>query len=255
MNLFDLGGKTALVTGATKGIGRAIATQLGAAGANVAVSSRTEADCIAVAAKITSAGPGRAVGIAANISDDAAIDQLVARTRDELGEIDILICNAAVNPYFGPFLDVPDDAFDKTIRVNIRSNMRLARLVVPHMQDQRDGAIVVISSIAAFKGSDNLGMYALTKAADTQLVRNLAVAYGADNIRVNGIAPALVKTDFARALWEDPARAEKVAQSYALKRLGEPDDIAGAAVFLSSPAGRWMTGQTLIIDGGWSVCD
>ncbi|APX90773.1 short-chain dehydrogenase [Brevirhabdus pacifica] len=255
MTLFDLGGKTALVTGSTKGIGRAVATQLVRAGANVIVSSRTAEDCASVAQEISAIGPGRAVGIAANISHDEAIDRLVAEGRAQLGEIDILVCNAAVNPYFGPFLETPDDAFDKTIRVNIRSNMRLARLVVPHMQAQRDGAIVVISSIAAFKGSDNLGMYALTKAADTQLVRNLAVAYGADNIRANGIAPALVKTDFARALWEDPARAARVADSYALKRLGEPDDIAGAAVFLASPAGRWMTGQTLIIDGGWSVLD
>ena len=153
------------------------------------------------------------------------------------------MCNAAVNPYLGPFLDTPDDAFDKTIRVNIRSNMRLARLLVPGMQERRDGAIIVVSSIAAFKGSDNLGLYALTKAADTQLVRNLAVAYGPD------------KTDFGRALWEDPERAEKVAGSYALKRLGGPDDIAGAAVFLASRAGAWMTGQTMIIDGGWSVRD
>ncbi len=123
------------------------------------------------------------------------------------------------------------------------------------MQARRDGAIVIVSSIAAFKGSEELGIYAVTKAADTQIVRNLAVAYGPDNIRVNGIAPALVKTDFARALWEDPARAERGGRSYALSRLGEPDDIAGAAVFLASRAGAWMTGQTLIIDGGWSVTE
>ena len=131
--------------------------------------------------------------------------------------------------------------------------MRLCKLCIPAMQEKRDGAIVVVSSIAAFKGSDYLGIYALTKAADAQLVRNLAVTYGKDNIRVNGIAPALVKTDFARALWEDPERADNVAQHYALQRLGEPDDIAGAAVYFASPAGAWTTGQVLLIDGGRSV--
>ena len=254
MRLFDLGGKTALVTGSTKGIGRASAVALAEAGARVVISSRTQADCDGVAEEISASG-GRAVGIAANISKDADLDALVDGAEVALGPVDILICNAAVNPYYGPFLDTPDDAFDKTIRVNIRSNMRLARRVVPGMRARRDGAIVVISSIAAFKGSDNLGIYALTKAADAQLVRNLAVAYGPDNIRANGVAPALVRTDFARALWEDEARAAKVARSYALGRLGEPDDIAGAVVFLCAPAGAWMTGQTLIIDGGWSVRD
>ena len=133
--------------------------------------------------------------------------------------------------------------------------MKLAALVMPEMRERRDGAIVIVSSIAAFKGSDGLGLYALTKAADVQMVRNLAVVGGPDNVRVNGIAPALVRTDFARALWEDEARASQVADSYALKRLGEPDDIAGAAVFLASRAGAWTTGQTIIIDGGWSVAE
>ena len=254
MRLFDISGKVALVTGSTKGIGRATAVALAEAGARVVVSSRTQADCDRVAAEIAQAG-GTATGIAANIGRDEDLAALVDGTEAAFGPVEILICNAAVNPYYGPFLDTPDDAFDKTIRTNIRANMRLARRVVPAMQARRDGAIIVISSIAAFKGSDNLGIYAVTKAADTQLVRNLAVAYGPDNIRANGIAPALVRTDFARTLWEDETRAQRVAQSYALKRLGEPDDIAGAAVFLASPAGAWMTGQTLIIDGGWSVRD
>ncbi|GHE04980.1 short-chain dehydrogenase [Defluviimonas sp. 20V17] len=252
MDLFDLSGKTALITGSTKGIGLACARAMAAAGARVVISSRKADACDAVAAEIAATG-ARAVPIAANISDDAAVDALIDRTEAELGPVDILVCNAAVNPYFGPFLDTPDDAFDKTVRVNIRSNMRLARRVVPGMRAAGGGAIVVVSSIAAFKGSDELGMYAITKAADAQLVRNLAVAYGRDNIRANGIAPAIVKTDFARALWEDPKNAERAAKSYALGRLGEPDDIAGAAVFLASRAGAWMTGQTLIIDGGWSV--
>ena len=254
MRLFDLSDRTALVTGSTKGIGRAIAGALAEAGARVVVSSRTQADCDRVVEEIAEAG-GVATGIAANISKDDALEALVDGAEAAFGPVDVLVCNAAANPYYGAFLDTPDEAFDKTIRTNVRANMRLARRVVPGMQARRDGAIVVISSIAAFKGSDNLGMYAMTKAADAQLVRNLAVAYGPCNIRANGIAPALVRTDFARALWEDEARAARVAETYALKRLGEPDDIAGAAVFLASRAGAWMTGQTLIIDGGWSVRD
>lgn len=248
-DLFDLTGKVALVTGSTRGIGRAIAEALVARGARVVISSRKAEACESVAGEI---GPA-AVPIACNVSDDAAIERLLAETEEKLGPVEILVCNAAVNPYMGPFLDTPDDAFDKTIAVNIRANMRLCKGVIPGMQAKGGGAIVIVSSIAAFKGSEHLGIYAVTKAADTQIVRNLAVAYGADNIRVNGIAPAVVKTDFARALYEDPARAKRVAESYALKRLGEPEDIAGVAVMLAAPAGAWMTGQTIIVDGGWSV--
>ncbi len=254
MRLFDLSGKTALITGSTKGIGKAIAVALAEAGAKVVVSSRKADACEAVAAEIRATG-ATAVPIPANISNDDEIAALVETTTAELGAPDILVCNAAVNPYYGPFLDAPDDAFEKTIRVNVRSNMRLCKLCIPSMQAKKDGAIIIVSSIAAFKGSDKLGIYALTKAADAQLVRNLAVTYGPDNIRANGIAPALVKTDFARALWEDPERADKVAQSYAMQRLGEPDDIAGAAVYFASPAGAWTTGQVLLVDGGRSVMD
>ena len=252
MRLFDLTGKVALITGSTKGIGKAIAVAMAEAGARVVISSRKADACDQVAADIKAAG-GEALAVPCNISDPVQIEALVGRVMDEWERIDSLVMNAAVNPYFGPFLDIPDDAFDKTIQVNIRSNMRLCRLIVPQMQARRDGSLIIVSSIAAFKGSALLGTYALTKAADAQMVRNLAVSYGRDNIRANGIAPALVKTDFAKALWEDPERAKKVAGTYALKRLGEPDDIAGAAVFLASAAGAWMTGQTLIMDGGWSV--
>ncbi|MGC8203541.1 SDR family NAD(P)-dependent oxidoreductase [Aliiroseovarius sp. PTFE2010] len=255
MDLFDLKGKNALITGSTRGIGRAIAEHFAAHGANVVISSRKSEMCDAVAEHINTQGAGRAVAIPANVSEDADIDALVAKATAELGKIDILVCNAAVNPYMGPFLDTPDDAFDKTIAVNVRANMRLCKHVVPGMQQRKDGAIVIISSIAAFKGSRDLGIYAVTKAADTQIVRNLAVAYGKDNIRVNGIAPAVVKTKFAKALYEDPEREKRTAASYALKRLGEPDDIAGAALYFASRAGAWTTGQTLIVDGGWSVSE
>lgn len=252
-SLLDLTGQTAIVTGSTKGIGKAIAFALAEAGANVVISSRKGDVCDAVAAEVNARGGGKAVAIPANVSRDADLDRLVAETEAQLGSADILVLNAAVNPYMGPFLDTPDDAFDKTIAVNIRANMQLAKRVVPGMQAKGGGAIVIVSSIAAFKGSKMLGIYAVTKAADTQIVRNLASAYGPDNIRVNGIAPAVVKTDFARALYEDPEKEKRVSASYALRRLGEPDDIAGAALFFASRAGAWTTGQTLIIDGGWSI--
>lgn len=253
-DLFDLGGKTALITGSTRGIGRAIAEAMARSGARVVISSRTKETCDKVAVQLRAAG-GEALAVPANISRDDDIERLVTETERHWGPPDILVCNAAVNPYYGPFLDTPDDAFDKTIAVNIRANMRLAKRCVPGMARAGGGAIVLVSSIAAFKGSKMLGLYALTKAADTQLVRNLAVACGGDNIRVNGIAPAVVRTDFARALWEDPDREQRLAASYPLGRIGEPEDIAGAAVFLAAKAGAWMTGQTLIIDGGWSVAD
>ncbi|HBZ42942.1 MAG TPA: short-chain dehydrogenase [Maritimibacter sp.] len=252
-SLFDLTGKTALITGSTRGIGKAIAEAMAEAGANVVISSRKADTCDEVAAEINAKSGGKAVAIPANISEDGDIEALVAKTEEALGSVDVLVCNAAVNPYMGPFLDTPDEAFDKTIAVNVRSNMKLCKAVVPGMQAKGDGAIVIISSIAAFKGSKNLGIYAVTKAADAQIVRNLATAYGRDNIRVNGIAPAVVKTKFASALYEDPEREKAIAKSYSLKRLGEPDDIAGAALYFGSRAGAWTTGQTLIIDGGWSI--
>ena len=254
MDLFDLTGKVALITGSTRGIGRAIAEAMAMRGARVVISSRKPDACDEVAAAIRGGG-GDAVPIPANISRPEDIERLVTETEAQLGPPGILVCNAAVNPYYGPFLETPDEAFDKTVEVNIRSNMRLCRRVVPGMKAAGGGAIVVVSSIAAFKGSANLGIYAITKAADAQLVRNLAVAHGADGIRANGIAPAVVRTDFARALYEDPERERALAASYPLGRIGEPDDIAGAAVFLAAPAGAWMTGQTLIIDGGWSISD
>lgn len=252
-SLFDLTGKTALITGSTRGIGKAIAEAMAEAGANVVISSRKADVCDAVAAEINAKEGGKAVAIPANISEDGDIQALVSKTEEALGPVDVLVCNAAVNPYMGPFLDTPDEAFDKTIAVNVRSNMKLCKAAVPGMQAKGDGAIVIISSIAAFKGSKNLGIYAVTKAADAQIVRNLATAYGRDNIRVNGIAPAVVKTKFASALYEDPEREKAIAKSYSLKRLGEPDDIAGAALYFGSRAGAWTTGQTLIIDGGWSI--
>jgi len=252
MRLFDMSGKVVLITGSTRGIGLGIAEAMIEAGAKVVISSRKLETCESVVNDLIAKG-GDALPVACNVSHEEELGVLVSTVLKKWGRVDSLICNAAVNPYFGDFLDTPDDAFHKTIQVNILSNMRLAKLVVPQMVERKDGSIIVVSSIAAFKGNDKLGLYGLTKAADIQLVRNLAVSYGRENIRANAIAPAVVRTDFAKALYQDPDRARRVADTYALGRLGEVDDIAGAAVFLASRAGAWITGQTIIIDGGWQI--
>ena len=252
MDLFDLTGKTAVITGSSRGIGRAIAEQMAAAGARVVISSRKAGPCEEVAAAINKAG-GKAVSIPCNVGDKAQLQALIERTRAEVGPVDILVCNAAVNPYYGPLLDIPDDAYDKTMSSNVRSNLWLMQLVLPEMAKRRDGAVIIISSIAGLRGSPMLGAYAISKAADLQLCRNLAVEWGQHNIRINCIVPGLVKTDFARALWEDPVVLEQAVSNAPLKRIGQPIEIAGAAVFLASKAGNFVTGQAIVVDGGVTI--
>jgi len=251
---FDLTGKVAVITGSSRGIGKAIAEQLAARGAKVVVSSRKQDACEAVASAINAQhGAGSALAIAASISSKDALQDLMERTRAELGPIDILICNAASNPHYGSLDTIDDAMFRKTLDNNILSNHWLIQLALPDMRAKRDGAIVVISSIGGLRGSSVLGAYTITKAADIQLVRNYAVENGQHGIRVNGIAPGLVKTDFAKALYENPAAEKAAIDRTPMGRLGVPDDIAGAAVFLASPAASWLTGQTLVVDGGSTV--
>jgi NAD(P)-dependent dehydrogenase (short-subunit alcohol dehydrogenase family) len=250
--LFDLSDKVAIVTGSSRGIGRSIAIRMAQHGAKVVVSSRKADACEKVADEIKAAG-GDAIVVPCNVSDKAQLQALVDATVKQWGRVDVLVCNAAVNPFFGPSKDIPDDAFDKIMAVNIKSNHWLANMVAPGMAERGHGAIIVISSVGGLFGSNTLGAYAISKAADMQLVRNLAVEWGPQNIRANCIAPGLVKTDFARALWENPEIAKKATKGYALRRIGEPDEIAGAAVFLASAAGQFMTGQTMVIDGGGMV--
>jgi NAD(P)-dependent dehydrogenase (short-subunit alcohol dehydrogenase family) len=248
-DLFDLGGKVAIVTGSTKGIGKAIAEGLAAHGAKVVISSRKEDACEQVAGAIREAG-GEAIAVPCNVSDRAQLENLVQKTREAWGRIDIAVCNAAVNPFYGSAFDIPDSAFQKVMDVNIGSVMALIKLVAPEMRERKDGAIIIVSSVGGLHGSSVLGAYAISKAADMQIARNLSMELGPDNIRVNCIAPGLVKTDFARALWENPELNQARSQATPLRRLGDPADIAGIAVYLAAKAGSWTTGQTFVIDGG-----
>ena len=250
-SLFDLSGKTAIVTGASRGIGEAIAKRLAQHGANVIVSSRKHDACEVVTNAINEAeGREAAHSVVCNISHKEDLERLVAQTKEKWGAPSILVSNAAVNPYFGPSSGMSDEQFDKILTCNVKASHWLSHMVLPEMRAKKDGAIIIISSIGGFVGSDAIGAYNISKAADLQLARNLAVECGPDNIRVNCICPGVVKTYFAEALWKDPKIEKMMTEKLPLRRFGEPDDIAGAAVFLASPAGRWMTGQSMIIDGG-----
>lgn len=253
MGLFDLTGRVAVITGSSKGIGRAIAERLAEHGARVVISSRKAGPCEEVAAAINVRHPDSAIAIPANISSKDDLRRLTDGAKAAFGQIDILVCNAASNPYYGPMGGISDEAFRKVLDNNILSNHWLVQMTAPDMRARRDGAIIIISSIGGLRGSAVLGAYAISKAADLQMARNLAHELSPDNIRVNCIAPGLVKTDFARALWDTPEAEARSSSTTPLRRLGEPDDIAGAAVFLASRAGAWMTGQAIVVDGGATI--
>ena len=252
-SLFDLNGKVALITGSSRGIGKAIAEAMAKQGANVVISSRKAAACDAVAREINSRGQGKAISLPASISDKAALQQLVDESRKQLGAIDILVCNAASNPYHGPMSGMSDEQFEKILRNNVMASHWLAAMVAPEMVSRGQGSMIFISSMGGFRGSKRLGAYNLSKAADFQLARNLAVEYGGDGVRVNCIAPGVIRTDFSRALWEDEANLAKALVGTPLNRIGEPEDVAGAAVFLASDASRYITGETIVVDGGSTV--
>ena len=251
-SLFDLTGKVAVITGSSRGIGRAIAERMAEHGAKVVVTSRKLDACEEVVQAIKSKG-GDAVAIACNIGRKEELQALVNGTIKHYGGIDVLVCNAAVNTYYGPSIDTPDDAFDKIMNSNVHSNFWLCNMVLPQMAERGGGSIVIISSIAGLVGSPTLGVYGLSKAADMALARNLCAEWGPKNIRANCIAPGLIRTDFAKALWDDPKIYAHTVKAYPLRRIGEPDEIAGAAVFLAGPSGSFTTGQTIVIDGGGVV--
>ncbi|HJS40516.1 MAG TPA: SDR family oxidoreductase [Sphingomicrobium sp.] len=250
-HLFDLSGKVAIVTGSSRGIGRAIAEGLARHGARVVISSRKQDACDEVVAAINGEhGDERAIAIAASISDKEALRHLVAETKARLGKIDILVCNAASNPYYGPMAGISDEQFHKILDNNVIANNWLVSMVAPDMLERGEGSIIIVSSVGGLTSSTVIGAYNISKAADLQLVRNLAAEFGPKGVRVNAIAPGLVRTDFARALWENPEILKRVTSVAALKRIGEPHELAGAAIFLASDASSFVTGQTLIVDGG-----
>ena len=254
MSLFDLSGRAAIVTGSSRGIGRAIAERLAEHGARVVISSRKAAACQEVADAINARhGGDRAIVVPANISSKDDLQRLADTATQALGQVDILVCNAATNPYFGPMGGVSDEQFLKILTNNVLANNWLIGMVAPGMVERRDGSIIIVSSIGGMRGSPVIGAYNVSKAADFQLARNLAVEFGPSNVRVNCIAPGLIQTDFARALWENPEILKQAVAPTPLRRIGQPDEIAGAAVFLASRAGSYVTGQTVVADGGATI--
>ena len=249
--MFDLKGKVAVVTGSSRGIGRAIAEMFAEAGAKVVISSRKAEACEPVAEGIRAKG-GEAMVIPCHIGDTEQLQNLVDKTIAEWGQIDVLVPNAAINPVYGPLQDLGDEVFDKMLITNVRVINTLCKMVLPGMAEKGGGAVVVISSVAAIKGSTNLGAYGVTKAADAALVRSLALEWGPSNIRVNAIGPGLVKTDFAKALWTHKDRMERINNANPLRRMGTPEEIAGTALWLATPASGYVTGQLIIADGGQS---
>ncbi len=254
MGLFDLKGKNAIITGSSRGIGKAIAEAMADQGARVTISSRKPGPCQEVAAAINAKhGEGRAIAVPANISSKEELQALYDASKKAFGQIDIVVCNAASNPYYGPMSGISDDAFTKILQNNIISNHWLIQMAAPEMRERKDGAIIIVSSIGGLRGTPIIGAYNISKAADFQLARNLATEFGVDNVRVNCIAPGLIKTDFAKALWDNPETLKRALTGTPLKRIGEPEEIAGAAVYLASQAGSYMTGQMLVVDGGATV--
>lgn len=251
-NPFSLQDKVAIVTGSSRGIGRSIAETMAGLGAKVVVSSRKPEPCEAVAKGIRDAG-GEAIVVPCNISRRDEVEALVAGTVKRWGRVDVLVANAAVNPAYGPMAELTDEAFDKIINSNVKSTLWLCNLVMPGMAERGGGAVVIVSSIGGLKGSPVIGMYGVSKAADFALCRALAVEWGPRNVRINCIAPGLVKTDFARALWEDPKNLAKREADTPLRRIGQPHEIGPVAAFLASSASSFMTGQVVVVDGGVTI--
>jgi NAD(P)-dependent dehydrogenase (short-subunit alcohol dehydrogenase family) len=246
---FDLSGKVAVVTGSSRGIGKATAELLAQLGAKVVVSSRKADACEVVVKGIREAG-GDAHVIPCNIGRREEVEHLIRDANAHYGKIDIMVCNAAVNPHYGPIANLTDDAFDKIMGSNVKSNIWLCNLTMPDMAKRGGGSVIIISSIGGLRGSTTIGMYGVSKAADFALCRTLAGEWGPQKVRINCIAPGLVKTDFAKALWDDPEMLTRRTATTPLRRIGEPQEIAGAVAFLGSDASTFMTGQTIVIDGG-----
>lgn len=252
-SLFDMSGKVALITGSTKGIGRSTAEEMARLGAKVVISSRKADVCEQVAGELKEQG-FEAMAIPCHVGKKDQLQNLVDKTLEAWGRIDVLVCNAATNPVYGPTAEMTDEAWDKIMETNVKGTFWLTNMVLPGMAERGEGAVVLLSSIAGIRGNTTIGTYGVSKAAEAALARNLAVEWGPSGIRVNSIAPGIVKTDFAKALWEDPVRIKRAEEKTPLRRLGDPVDIAGLAVFLSTKASAYITGQVIVADGGETIC-
>jgi NAD(P)-dependent dehydrogenase (short-subunit alcohol dehydrogenase family) len=253
--LFDVQGKVTIVTGGSRGIGEAIAQRFAEAGAKVVISSRKQDGLDAVAEKIRAAG-GEVTPVAAHNGDKTALQNLVAQTVEKYGTVDVLINNAATNPHFGTLLEAEDSMWQKTIEVNLMGNVWLTQAAVKVMREKnggRGGRIVNVASVVGLRPGRMQGIYSITKASVISLTQTLAMELAEDNIQVNAIAPGLVKTQFARAIWDNDVLLEGVLARTPQRRLGDPDDIAGVALFLASAASNFATGQVFVIDGGATI--
>jgi NAD(P)-dependent dehydrogenase (short-subunit alcohol dehydrogenase family) len=249
---FSLEGKVAVISGASRGIGRAIALRLAGAGARVVVSSRSLAHVQPVADEIAAAG-GQALAVEAHVGHMEDVEALIEQTLAAYGRVDIAVNNAATNPHFGPLLTADEGQWDKILDTNAKGAFRLCKAVVPTMETQGGGKIINMTSVAGLHPSPGLGVYSISKAAIIALTQVLAAELGPANVQVNAIAPGVIRTRFSRLLWETPQIAGPTLSSLPLGRFGEPEDVAGLALFLASPASDYVTGAVFVVDGGMNV--
>ncbi len=252
-NVFSLKGKVAIITGASKGIGEAIAVYFAQAGADIVISSRKQADLDVLAAEISSKYNVKVLAVAAHIGDSGQLQNLVQKTQETFGGVDILVNNAATNPVFGPILSADNDAFDKIMAINVRSPFELSKLVHPIMKGRGAGSIINISSIAGTTPDPGLGIYSVSKAALNMLTKVNAKEWGIDGIRVNAVSPGLIKTKFSQALWENPKMLEHFTKNLPVARMGTVDEIASLVLYLASDASKYTTGVNFTVDGGTTI--
>lgn len=253
-SLFDLTGKVALLTGATRGMGLAMAQAMAEAGARVVVSSNETEACATVSAQLRAQGL-EAIGIPCDVSDRVQLQSLVDQCLARYQRIDILVCNAGVAPHAGPIATATDRDWELTMNINLRSVLWLTSMVIPQMAQRHDGRIIMTCSLSSLRGNRGIGLYGLSKAGIAQLARNLAVEWGPSNICVNAISPGVINTEFAKPLTDNPEALARRIQLTPLRRLGEVSDIAGVAVMLASKAGAFITGQNIVVDGGTTISD